>query len=454
MHASAPQTKTFLQKWFPEEFNQAILNLEAQQTLLCLCSAHWKAKAMFSLILLQQNKGGDKGSANAIPPDSSNITSSQFPEPLQTTLILQVHGMAPANTAKHTFECSPGPKSPSASQAQKHSKDDTVPTGWKTASSQGPSDNINQHPAPHRVVPSFLSRTEVISLETVPTSVHPIHVDPSGILTSDFPSLTTAPNLLRSMNMHRLFQQGKTSENVTTLLECLQSADPGSLDLNEDNTGKGWGHYQFTDVSSIATAFKLMAAAIKTCQEAWLICKNARILLKGFISDAYLEKTLEFLEKCWVDAGGILSQCLYPVIPTTPPSYSDVVMVSISPPKPGFKIKFKPLADSANILEVPAGTSSTCQQPANSIEPSATLDQGPSLIHSLQDACTVAALLKSLHTVELQAWISGHRLSMPKWKHKDDLIAAIAKSSQFTQVTKASIDEIIEKHKQKKSSAT
>ncbi|KAN0133528.1 hypothetical protein V8E53_008696 [Lactarius tabidus] len=289
-----------------------------------------------------------------------------------------------------------------------------------------------------------------------------------SILTSDFPSLTTAPNLLRSMNMHWLFQQGKTSENVTTLLEHLQSADPGLLDLDEDNTGEGQGHYQFMaggispssvltswqDVGSVATAFKLVAAAIKTCQEAQLICKNAGILPKGFISDAYLEKTLEFLEKCWVDAGGILSQRLYPVIPTTPPSYSDIVMALISPPKPGFKIKFKPLADGANILEVPAGTSSTCQQPANSIEPSPTLDQGPSLIHSLQDACTVATLLKSLHTVELQAWISGHRLSMQKWKRKDDLIAAIAKSSQFTQVTKASIDEIIEKCKQKKSSAT
>ena len=132
--------------------------------------------------------------------------------------------------------------------------------------------------------------------------------------------MTSTPNLLRSFDMRWSFQQGETSKKVTTLLECVQSADPGLPDYNKDDMGQGWGHYQFTvgglspatvltswqEVGNVDTAFKLMAAAIKTCQEAWLMCKNAGApKTTGFLSDDYLELMLEHLKKCWVDAGGV-----------------------------------------------------------------------------------------------------------------------------------------------------
>ena len=84
--------------------------------------------------------------------------------------------------------------------------------------------------------------------------------------------------------------------------------------------GQGWGHYQFTagglspatvltswqEVGSIDTAFKLVAAAIKTCREAQLMCENAGApKTTGFLSDDYLELMLKHLKKCWVDAGGV-----------------------------------------------------------------------------------------------------------------------------------------------------
>ena len=143
----------------------------------------------------------------------------------------------------------------------------------------------------------------------------------TAILTSKFPSLTKAPSLLRSMNAQWSFKQGKTSENVTTLLERVRSADPtNSQDMDEDDKGVGWGHYQFTggnvtvsssltswqDVGSVSTAFKLVAAAVKTCLEARMMCTNAGTPeATGFISDIYLENILEGLEKCWVGAGGV-----------------------------------------------------------------------------------------------------------------------------------------------------
>ena len=142
-------------------------------------------------------------------------------------------------------------------------------------------------------------------------------------ISSEFPSITDAPTLLHSMNAQPLCeqgQQGKPLQNFATLLERIQSADPNSPDFDEDNKYQGRGHYQFTagglnlsslltlwqDVGSITFAFELVAAAIKTCQEARLMCANARKLTAGgFISDAYLQETLNGLKKCWIGAGGV-----------------------------------------------------------------------------------------------------------------------------------------------------
>ena len=84
------------------------------------------------------------------------------------------------------------------------------------------------------------------------------------------------------MDMQPLFKQVELSLNIMTLLENILTADPGSLDIDEDNQGLGWGHYQFMaggispssvlttwqDIGNMATAFKLVAATLKTCQDA------------------------------------------------------------------------------------------------------------------------------------------------------------------------------------------
>ena len=72
------------------------------------------------------------------------------------------------------------------------------------------------------------------------------------------------------MNAQPLFKQGKSLANVLALLERVQHADLTNPDIDEDNMGPSWGHYQFTvgglnmsssitswqGVGSIATAFK------------------------------------------------------------------------------------------------------------------------------------------------------------------------------------------------------
>ncbi|KAH9000681.1 hypothetical protein EDB86DRAFT_3075142 [Lactarius hatsudake] len=391
------QIKTFIKKHFVAEYGQAVLDLEAEQKLLRLCSNHWKADAMITKVFLQQAKA--EAEVNSVPPTSPQSNQSLEPP---TTFIWQIQDVEPMKAAKRAFELSPGPKSPSASHAQKRSSDNLI-----------------------------------------------------AVLTSEFPSLTNTPSLLRSMNAQSSFKEGEPSKQVVTLLERVQFADPCSPDINEDNTCQSWGHYQFTaggispvssltnwqEVGNIATAFKLVAAAIKTCQEARLMCSNAGTpMTSGFISNIYLEKILDCLKNCWVAAGGVLtSQKHLLPIPTTL-SYCNVAM---SPPHvPLIKIKWPaPSIDVASkISEVPTRTDSTIQS-TTTPEPSMGPDEG---------ARASAASLRLLLVPELQACFSDNKITPPKSKRKEDLITAIVESPEFVHIFELTVKEIIEKRKKPK----
>ncbi|KAH8977391.1 hypothetical protein EDB92DRAFT_2119960 [Lactarius akahatsu] len=465
--------KTFIKKYFMAEHYQAVLDLEAEQKLLRLCSAHWKADAFITKVFLERNKEKVKATTNSTPATSPQF--SQSPEP-PTAFNPQIREVAPMKATKRALELSPGPKSPSASHAQKRNKDNTVLSGQKTV---GPGlSNQNQHPPTRKITPTFLSRTKAICAEPAPTSLHSLHVDPSAdnliaALTSEFPSLTNGPQLIYSMNAQLSFKEGEPSEQVATLLERVQSAVPCSPDIDEDNTYESWGHYQFTaggispassltsweKVGSVATAFKLVAAAIKTCRDARSMCSNAGTpKTSGFISDVYLEKVLECLKSCWVGAGGVLTS--QNRVPPTAPSYRDIAM---SPPRlPPIKIKRPaPLTDVAasKTPEVPTGTNSITQPIASTerVEPSAGLDEVrlclvvmPSPTHSLQGARASVASLKQLQVSELLACFSDNKLSAPKGKRKDDLIDVMVKSPELVHISDATIKEIIEKRKLRK----
>jgi hypothetical protein len=53
LRGSMQPTKSNIKKWFRAEFNQAILELEAEQKYLRLCSAHWKADTMIGQAFLR-----------------------------------------------------------------------------------------------------------------------------------------------------------------------------------------------------------------------------------------------------------------------------------------------------------------------------------------------------------------------------------------------------------------
>ncbi|KAI9436681.1 hypothetical protein H4582DRAFT_2078351 [Lactarius indigo] len=126
VHAGGPKarTKTFIKKYFTVKYYQAMLDLEAEQKLLHLCSAHWKADALITQVFLRQNDvkvGAVMNSAHATSPQSNH------PLELLTVLIPQIQEVVPMNTVKWALELSPGPKSPTALHTQKRSKDNSAP---------------------------------------------------------------------------------------------------------------------------------------------------------------------------------------------------------------------------------------------------------------------------------------------------------------------------------------
>ena len=70
------QIKTTLKKVFHTEYDQAILTLEAQQQILCLCSAHWKVDAMLGEALLWQSEAEAKAMMNDAVSASSKSSRS------------------------------------------------------------------------------------------------------------------------------------------------------------------------------------------------------------------------------------------------------------------------------------------------------------------------------------------------------------------------------------------
>lgn len=103
---------------------------------------------------------------------------------------------------------------------------------------------------------------------------------------------------------------GQPCGATRALLTRIESADPVAPDIDEDDTNLGWGHIQFTaggmtlstvirsweNVGNVATAYRLLAAAVKTCRVARHLCfLNNVVATGGFLSDSYLRNLVEII---------------------------------------------------------------------------------------------------------------------------------------------------------------
>jgi hypothetical protein len=119
--------------------------------------------------------------------------------------------------------------------------------------------------------------------------------------------------LLQEMNHEHSEHNGDPSADILQFIDCIECADPSAED-DEDNMNLSWGHSQFTSggltcssvlvswsaVGNISTAFRLLAAAVKTAKVARQLCFTQGISDMGrCLADAYIENIIELLWKCW-----------------------------------------------------------------------------------------------------------------------------------------------------------
>ena len=124
-----------------------------------------------------------------------------------------------------------------------------------------------------------------------------------------------ALKLLQELNREHLVHNGVPSADVLQFIDQIERADPSAED-NEDNMDLSWGHTQFTSgrltcssvlvswpaVGNVATAFRLLAAAVKTAKVARQLCFTKGISNTGgsdYLADAYIQNIIELLWTCW-----------------------------------------------------------------------------------------------------------------------------------------------------------
>ncbi|KAG2011199.1 hypothetical protein CC2G_011345 [Coprinopsis cinerea AmutBmut pab1-1] len=103
----------------------------------------------------------------------------------------------------------------------------------------------------------------------------------------------------------------EASPQFLKFLERIENANPNDPAIPKDDGNENWGHHQFTAgsltlrstitswdaVGSAEHAARLLAAAIRTCHAARIICGDRNIPVKDdeYLSDAYLDQTVQVL---------------------------------------------------------------------------------------------------------------------------------------------------------------
>jgi len=128
------------------------------------------------------------------------------------------------------------------------------------------------------------------------------------------------------MEKNPTFNSQPPSTEMEQFIARIETSDPNSTELAEDDSNANWGHYQFTagsmtvqtvltswsSVGNTETARKLIAAAIRTCKTARFICFQRNVAVTSYLSDIYLENILDRLWTLWKDAGGVgtFNECI------------------------------------------------------------------------------------------------------------------------------------------------
>lgn len=140
-----------------------------------------------------------------------------------------------------------------------------------------------------------------------------------------------AEDLLASFEMMKTSPSHSESDPPSTtvqFIERIEQANPNAPGIEEDDTNVGWGHWQFTagsmtcrtilktwlDIGNVATAYRLLAASLKTCLVARHLCFTNNISVQSsYLSDAYLQQVVDILWNMVSVDAGVVSHTKYPL---------------------------------------------------------------------------------------------------------------------------------------------
>jgi len=208
------------------------------------------------------------------------------------------------------------------------------------------------------------------------------------------------------------------------------------------------------DIGNIDTAYKLLAATIRTCKVARHVCFQRGIKATSFLSDAYLANIVERLWELWKTGG---SQPVPIPEPKGKGKVSEIPSVNPSTSAP-------PLA-TPNIVRSHASLA-PAPAPSPSVHAAAAPD-GSAVAASSSSTDKPAgakvglndlrALLQPLQKEELKSWIKSHNIVVPplnKLRTKEDLVSGIidacTDNPQYPQPSHEDIQAILELRKGKR----
>jgi len=138
-----------------------------------------------------------------------------------------------------------------------------------------------------------------------------IHNSLDAFDSGGFENIPNFSDLLKALQLasKKPEKNKESAPRVLQFVERIENTDPEAADIDEDHTNAGWGHQQYVGgnmtcstvleswehIGNVKTAYRLLAAALKTCQVARHLCFVNKISTTGFLGDAYLREIVGLL---------------------------------------------------------------------------------------------------------------------------------------------------------------
>jgi len=322
------KTKTYYKKYFLQNFKDVLDKLEAQEPLLTLCAARWKAEHIIAnclTALVDTEKAAKRKDAarEGIESDDTGL-DSQLAKRQRTETAASQEELGLRKKKKRNHGGSKGEKNiccdffffmlVNPPQLQPHCQLlPHPPRYWN-----------NWHPLGHNKLPTPLFlllqaspsckikvllqvllvcgilipilsmsmqavslqvllhkySTTFILFQILDSSLKGSSQKPPAILSTTnnahvdefierFPGNQEAINLLDAMESSPEFKVGKSSDDFTTFVERIKNANPNDPNLSEDDLDASWGHYQFTGgrltCTTVLTSWDVIGGCSNAC---------------------------------------------------------------------------------------------------------------------------------------------------------------------------------------------